>query len=170
MNQPYLKVKKLRDEAKVPSKREEDAAYDIYGIIENDFEILKPGEIKLMPSGIAVQVPKDWVFFLTERGSTGSKGLARRCGVIDSGFRGEVFTCLNNTSNKSIVFIKNSEEGLEDFLASKNLQKDNVTLYSMSKAVSQAMVLHVPHIEVEEVDELDDNSKRGEGKLGSSGK
>jgi len=38
----YLKVKKMKKEAVLLSKREEDAGYDLYGVYEQDYKILYP--------------------------------------------------------------------------------------------------------------------------------
>ena len=165
-----MKVKKLREGAKIPSKREEDAAYDIYGIFEEDFKILMHGELSMIPTGIAVEIPKNWVLYIAERGSIGSKGIAKRCGVIDSGYRGEVFVVINNTSDKPVIFVKSDDTKLDNFLSEKKHTKENVTIYPQSKGIAQAMLLYTPHIEPEVVLELDNTSKRGEGALGSSGK
>jgi len=165
----YLKVKKLKEEAVILSKREEDAGYDIYGLLENDFLILKSGEIKLFSTGLALEIPKEWVFYIAERGSTGSKGISKRAGVIDSGYRGEVFIAINNTSNKVIVFHKKNGEELNNFLEENSLDMNSITLYPMSKAIAQGFLINVPHVDIEIVNELS-TSKRGEGMLGSSGK
>lgn len=169
MEQLYFKVKKLKTGAKVPSKRPEDAGYDIYGVFEENFKLFMPGEIFMAPTGIAIEIPQGWVFYVAERGSTGSKGISRRCGVIDSGYRGEIFIALNNTSAKPVIFAKEDGPNLADFLEENNLLHDDVTIYPQSKAIAQAMLLQVPHVEVEEVEELG-TSERGEGALGSSGK
>lgn len=164
----YLKVKRLKKQAVLLSKRKEDAAYDIYWLFEQDYKLLNPWEIYMVPTWIAIQIPQDKVFFICERSSTWIKWLARRAWVVDSWYRWEIFVPINNTSNKPIVFYKN-EEGLEAFLKENNLSKDNVTLYPQEKAIAQAMILHVPHIEVEEVDELSD-SERWEWALWSTNK
>jgi len=38
----YLKVQRLKKEAKLLSKREEDAGYDLYGIYDQDYKLLNP--------------------------------------------------------------------------------------------------------------------------------
>ncbi len=165
----YFKVKKLDSRAIVPSKREEDAGYDLYAIFDEDIKILKRGEIWLAPTGISMQFPINWVFYLAERGSTGSKGISRRCGVVDSGFRGELKVALNNTSLKDIVFIK-SGINIQETFRLHNIAEEKVTIYPQEKAIAQGMLLYAPHVEVEEVEELDDNSQRGTSMLGASGK
>ena len=65
---------------------------------------------------------------------------------------------------------KRENEKLDGFLKENSLKKDDVVIYPLSKGIAQGMLLHCPHIEVEEVDELSDTSERGQGALGSSGK
>lgn len=169
MERPFLKVKLVKAGATLPSKRDEDAGFDLYGLFVEDFFTLKPGDIKMCSTGISVEFPKDWVFYIAERGSTGSKGISRRCGVVDSGFRGEIFVPLNNTSNKSVVFFRYDDEKLDKYLEENNLKKEEIVLYPISKAIAQGMLLYCPHVEIEEVHDLSD-SLRGEGSIGSSGK
>ena len=169
MQEVYFKVKKVDPRAIIPSKREEDAGYDFYGVFDDEYQVLKHGEITLIPTGISMEFPKDWVLYLAERGSTGSKGIARRAGVVDSGFRGELKVMLNNTSNKTIIFIKDGVHEHE-VLDKISLERDQVTFYPQSKAIAQGMLLYAPHVEVEEVEELSSDSQRGDGMIGSSKK
>jgi len=109
MEKPYLKLKTLNKGAKILKKREEDAGYDIYAIFKDEIEFLEPGEIKIFRTGLSIEFPKNWVFLIAERGSTGTKGIAKRSGIIDSGYRGELFIPLNNTTNKIVVFYKDKK-------------------------------------------------------------
>lgn len=172
MQKPYLKIKILNKKAILPSKREEDAAFDLYAIYEDNqnFFILKPGDIHMFRTGIAIEIPQDWVFYITERSSTGTKGISKRCGVIDSGFRGEIFVPINNTSNKTIIFTDSDDEKLNEFLNQNNLNQEEIITYPMIKAIAQGMLIYSPHVEIEEVDELDSSSERGDGAIGSTGK
>ena len=99
-----LKVKKFNEKAILPSKRKEDAGYDLYGIFDEDPKFLYPGNIYLIPLGIGTQFPDNLVLYITERSGTGSKGISTRAGVVDSCYRGEIKTPLNNTSDKLIIF------------------------------------------------------------------
>jgi len=169
MENPYFKVKRLSEEAILPSKRDEDAGYDLYGIFDEDFLILDQGDIKLVGTKLSIEISKNWVFYIAERGSTGTKGISRRCGVIDSGYRGEIFIPINNTSNKKIVFYRFNDSRLDEFLNKNNLNKNEITIYPYNKAIAQGMLLYTPHVEIEEVKELS-NSIRGSGVIGSSNK
>ena len=83
---------------------------------------------------------------LKERSSLGSKGIALRAGVIDSGYRGEVIICLENTTDKPY-----------------NLD--------LSKAIAQGVLIPNPKKVIEEYtyDEIMDiDSERGVGGFGST--
>lgn len=170
MERPYLKVKRLHERAVLPSKRSEDAGFDLYGIFDEDPKFLYPGNIYLVPLGISTEFPKDYVFYIVERSGSGSKGISTRAGVIDSGYRGEIKTPLNNTTNKLIVFSNLSkEEIIKNFATKLKGFEDNFIVYPQDKGIAQGMLLYCPHAEIEEVGDLSD-SHRGEGGFGSSGK
>ncbi len=170
MKKPYFKIKLLNDHAFLPTKRDEDAGFDLYAIHEEKFFILNPGDIHMFTTGISIEIPKDWVFSIYERSSTGTKGIATRCGIIDSGFRGEIFIPINNTNNRPIIFAKHDDDKLDLFLAKNKLTREEVTIYPTTKAIAQGMLVYSPHIEIEEVEELSNESKRGNGALGSTNK
>lgn len=192
-----IKFAKVKPNAIIPSKREEDAGYDIYPCFDEDYIVIYPHETKMIPTGIASAFSSDYVAILKERGSTGTKGIGQRCGVIDSGFRGEYFVPITNHNNKPIVMIKEEfkhkiidvkrlpinkfeekygddylwiKESVDDYL--NNIGK-NIIEYPYEKAICQLLILPVPKMTVEEIsyEELQGiNSERGNGSLGSSNK
>ena len=164
-----LKIKRLDLRAVVPSKREEDAGLDIYALYEQSYHLLKPLEIWLAPTGIATQFSKDWVLLLHERSSTGIKGIAKRAGVIDSGYRGEIKVALQNNSSKYIIFISREIEE-EEVLEKEQLSREQVIFYPQEKAIIQAILMYAPHPQIIEIDDFDEDSSRGEGGFGSSGR
>ena len=189
-----VKFAKVKPNAIIPSKRDEDMGFDIYACFDEDYIAINPHETKLIPTGIASSCDADYGFILKERGSTGSKGIAIRCGVLDSGYRGEWFVGLTNTTNHTLFITKLSEKDtvnnfIEDWStkinkpankATENVLRDeaeyitrNSIIYPYSKAIAQALVIPVPKTNVEEVtyDELKEiKSERGMGNLGSSSK
>lgn len=184
-----IKFAKVRPNAIIPSKRDEDMGFDIYACFEEDYIIINPHETKLIPTGIASSCGPEYGFVLRERGSTGSKGIALRAGVIDSGYRNEWFVGLTNTTNKILYISKfdvretikrdmqKSEYAYllsdEDILLSDKEIDEMMILYPYSKAIAQALVVPVPKVEVEEIsyEELKEiKSERGMGALGSSNK
>lgn len=161
-----IKFAKVKPNAIIPTKREEDAGYDIYVCFDEDYIAINPHETKLIPTEIASVCDKDYCFIVKERGSTGSKGIAVRCGVIDSGFRNPWFIGLTNTTNQPL-FLLNPNYKDKDFIPQDRF------IYDCTKAIAQAILVPVPKTEIEEItyDELKSiESERGEGALGSSGK
>ena len=177
MSEMKLKVKVLDPRAKVPSKRKEDSGYDLYVVEDKDIITLFPGQSYLFSTKIAVQVPVGYGFVIANRGSVGSKGLVYGAHIVDSGYRDGIFVDLHNISDKIIVV-----SDLDEVLVRKQLEEDysecaewlmagaELLVIKKSKAIAQAMILKTEHFEVEVVDELDNNSERGTGALGSSNK
>ena len=116
MMNTIVKFARVRPTAVIPTKRDEDAGFDIYADFEDDFIIIDPHTTTLIPTGIASACDADYCFILKERGSTGSKGIAQRCGVIDSGYRNEWFVPITNTTNKKIAIVKKDA----DYIFMKN--------------------------------------------------
>lgn len=166
-----VKFAKVHPNAIIPSKRDEDMGFDIYACFDEDYIVINPHETKLIPTGIASACDSNYGFELFERGSTGSKGIARRCGIIDSGYRNEWFVGLTNTTNKVMFISKLSEEETYEKYYGDIMPESFV--YPYSKAIVQALLAPVPKTEVEELtyDELKAiKSERGMGALGSSNK
>ena len=166
-----IKFAKVRPDAIIPSKRNEDMGYDIYACFDEDYMVINPHETKLIPTGIASACDPGYGFLLFERGSTGSKGIARRCGVIDSGYRNEWFVGLTNTTNKVMFISKLSERETYENYYGDIMPASFV--YPYSKAIVQAIVTEVLETNEEELAYEDLKtipSERGLGKLGSSNK
>ena len=158
---------KTNPKAIIPTKSDENAGYDIYACIDDDI-ILNPHETKLIPTGIAAAVSKDYYIQVQERGSTGSKGIKYGAGVIDSGYRGEIFIAITNANSIPLHIIKDTEPTTHI----DPWDQENI-IYPASKAIAQLIVHRVPVMDVREVsyEELASiESERGTGALGSSNK
>ena len=165
-----VKFAKVRPTAKIPTKRDEDAGYDIYADFEEPFILIKPHETVMIPTGIASACDTDYCFILKERGSTGTKGIAQRCGILDSGYRDEWFVPITNTTDDYIMIAKSDDVNTDVF---GSIPMKKIIRYPYEKAICQALVIPVPNTTVEEItyDELKGiASERGTGALGSSGK
>lgn len=159
-----IKFAKVKENAVIPTKRDEDAGLDIYACFDEDFITIAPHETKIIPAGIASACDTDYCFVLKERSSTGTKGIAQRCGILDSGYRGEWGIPVTNTNNIPIIIAKESAD-----LKTTSHQ----IVYPYEKAICQALVVPVPILDIEEYtyDELMGiGSERGTGGYGSSGK
>ena len=159
---------KVKENAIIPTKREEDAGYDLYPCFEEEYLEILPLHTKLVPLGVASAFDSDYIMLLKERGSTGTKGMAQRAGVIDSGYRGEYMAPVTNVNDKPLCIVK--KEVLDTW---DEDQKEKYILYPYEKAVCQGVLLKMPQLESETLsyDELKKiASLRNDGKLGSSGK
>lgn len=161
-----IKFAKVHPDARIPTKRVEDAAMDIYPCFDLDWIGIEPHTNKLIPTGIASAFDSNWAVVFRERGSTGVKNMKINAGVIDSGFRGEYFVSIYNGNDVPLYITKymNGEQAPEP---------KNAILYPYSKAIAQALIVPVPEVSVEEIsyEELQQiPSERGFGKLGSSNK
>jgi len=141
-----LKVKKLDKNAKLPVYSSEEAAgMDLTAINKNPI-VIKPGEMKFIPTGLAFQIPKGYELQLRARSSMGKMGLIPAPGVstIDSDFRGHLDVMERNISNTSITI----EPGMR---------------------FCQMVVMPVPKINIKEVKQLS-KTVRGDKGIGHTGK
>lgn len=163
-----VKFAKVRPTAIIPTKRNEDAGYDIYANFEDDYMLINSHDTVMIPTGIASVCDTNYCFILKERGSTGTKGMAQRCGIIDSGYRSEWFVPITNTTDRMLFITKS------DYLTKLKAEyKEHAIYYPYEKAICQALIIPVPTVDIEEVtyEELKAiSSDRGVGALGSSGK
>lgn len=107
---------------------------------------IKPGERYLAPTDIKIELPEGYWASIEARSSTSKQSLIVPKGVIDEGYRGELFAQLINIGKKP------------------------VTIHHGDRLIQ--LILHeriVERFEVEEVDKLSE-SERGETGFGSSGK
>lgn len=141
MKLPY---KKLHPDAKAPIYATSGAAC---------FDVTSVGctrDGKTHSTGLAFQVPKGYVLLFFSRSGQGFKDntrLANCVGVIDSDYRGEV----------KLKFCRDDEnQWAADYPFA-------------GSRVAQGMLLRLPKVELEEVNELDE-TERGECGFGSTGK
>jgi len=76
-------------------------------------EIIEPGEICTIHTGVRVAIPEHMVGLLFVRSSIGAKGLmlANGVGVIDCGYIGEIMLKLVNVSDETIAIPKYDRVG-----------------------------------------------------------
>ena len=99
-----LRIKKLRDNAQMPTYGSEYAAgADMYAAIDETVTI-EPNETKFIPTGLAFEIPEGYAGFIYARsGLACKKGLApaNKVGVVDADYRGEVMVALHNHGKES---------------------------------------------------------------------
>lgn len=97
-------------------------------------------------TGIATEIPEGYVGLLFPRSSISKHALlmANSVGVVDSGYRGEIIFKFKNTG-------------------------DQKQIYKVGDRVGQLVILPYPNIEPV-FDEINENTDRGVGGFGSTGK
>ncbi len=92
-------VKKLRENALLPTYGSEFAAgADLYACPDEAVTIA-PHETKLIPTGLAMELPEGWAGLIYARSGLASKrhlAPANKVGVIDPDYRGEIMVALHN--------------------------------------------------------------------------
>ncbi len=142
-----IQVKKVNENAILPHRATvSSAGADLYACLTEDIAI-NPSERLLIPTGIAMAIPEGYGGFIFPRSGTASKygiSLSNCVGVVDSDYRGEIRIAIINHSGDSYT-IKNGDR------------------------IAQMVIMPVDLCSYTECDLLDE-TERGEGGFGSTGK
>ena len=152
-----LKVKRNESAKRFPMlsvKKDGDVGLDVCctldGItipgLKNGTISVSPGERYLLPTGIRLEIPEGYWASIEARSSTSKQSLIVPKGVIDEGYRGELFAQILNVGRHQ-VDIHDGDRLIQIILHKRNI-KD---------------------FTIEEVDELS-QSERGESGFGSTGR
>jgi dUTP pyrophosphatase len=141
-----VRIKKLRDDAMIPRYAhgpDEDAGMDLHSV---EPVLLLPGETKLVPTGLAIELPPGYEAQIRPRSGLALKHsitLPNSPATIDPGYRGEIRVILQNL-------------GREPFQISPG------------ERIAQIIIARYEAVEWEESDLGE--SRRGDGGFGSSGR
>jgi len=147
-NKIVLKIKKTDDALDLPLPKYMSsgaAGMDLYAKVKEDV-IIKPGEIKLIETGIMIQLPEGYEAQIRPRSGLALKNgitMLNSPGTIDSDYRGEIKLIIINL-------------GKSDFIVKRGLR------------IAQMIINKVELPEILEVSKLDD-TKRGENGFGHTG-
>ncbi len=144
---PALKIKRLRPNAKLPKRATPGSTgFDIFACIEGNGTIVLQGtQPKLIPTGIAIEVPKGYDIQIRPRSGLSAKGVGVTFGTIDSDYRGEILITMYLFSPNATFEIKHGDR------------------------IAQMVVSKVADLPLVEVEELSP-TERGAGGHGSTGK
>lgn len=141
-----IKIKKLTDTAKIPTRGSEYAAgYDLYADIKEAVTI-SPQTVVKIPTGIATEIPHGYFGAVFPRSGIATKRLLNLINdipVIDEDYRGEWILPIFNAGNEDQII----EPG---------------------ERIAQFILLPYQILNIIEVNELS-NTTRGENGFGSSG-
>ena len=139
-------IKRLSKEVTLP-KYETDGSsgLDLAAFIDKNIEI-KPGKSEIIPTGLAVSIPKNFEIQIRPRSGLAAKNqisVLNTPGTIDADYRGELKVILINLSDKSFIV----ERGLR---------------------IAQMVLCPIVKATLKEVELLED-TERGSGGFGSTG-
>lgn len=139
-----LKVKILKEGGKPPSVAHpgEDLGYDLYAF---ETMVIPATAQAIVPTGIALGFPEGFGGIIKDRSSVAAKMIYTSAGVIDNGYHGEIKVLLRNENRVSVTISAGD----------KIAQLVLVEVHTLSSLLI--------------VDEFDE-SKRGDGGFGSTGK
>jgi dUTP pyrophosphatase len=142
-----LKIKKPDNyDLPVPAyETKGSSGMDIRAWTEEDIT-LNPGEIKLVPTGISISIPRGYEAQIRPRSGLALKhgiGLVNSPGTIDSDYRGEIGIIMTNFGNEPFTVRRGDR-------------------------IAQMVIARVYQARVLEVDDLD-STVRGDGGFGHSG-
>jgi len=142
-----LKIKKPENyDLPVPAyETKGSSGMDIRAWTEEDIT-LNPGDIKLVPTGISVSIPRGYEAQIRPRSGLALKhgiGLVNSPGTIDSDYRGEIGIIMINFGNEPFIIRRGDR-------------------------IAQMVIARIYQARVLEVDDLD-STGRGDGGFGHSG-
>ena len=176
MKSNIVGFKRLSDDAIIPTKAHyTDSGFDLYA---SEDVIIEPGETAIVPTGIAVELPKGFEAQVRPRsGVTAKTKLRVQLGTIDNGFRGELGVIVDNISLKYAMEHPDIREAHNDYLrlvdgssirTSRRAVKESYIIRKGDR-IAQLVVQALPEVTAVEIDDFTQDSERGEGGFGSSG-
>ena len=139
-----IQFAKLRENAVIPSKRDEDSDYDLYACFDEEEFVIPAFSTRLIPTGIISAFDENLGVKFEERGSNTKWCGIVQAGVIDSGYRGEI-------------------------LFKYRVVQPHISRYCSGDRIGQIVIVKLPEFEMVEAENLSD-SDREAGGFGSTGR
>jgi dUTP pyrophosphatase len=166
-----VKIKRLNEHATIPQyAREGDAGFDL---VASDDVIIEPGETKLVPTGLAFEMPPHYEMQLRPRSGISLKTklrIANAPATIDSGYRGEVGVIVDNIAEKEgwkSYHMKHIDGRIEMYSSAPEFEEGTYIIRKGDR-IAQAVIAPIEQAHFQVVDALSE-TQRGEGGFGSSG-
>ncbi|PGX99900.1 deoxyuridine 5'-triphosphate nucleotidohydrolase [Bacillus cereus] len=165
-----VKIKRLNESVEIPRyAKPGDAGFDL---VAAEDVVIKPGETKVIPTGLAFEIPPGYEMQIRPRSGMSRKTKLRVVlGTIDSGYRGEVGVIADNTSlieySSQPRLLKGAFVGDNDFNIVKTTKYEVIKI-SKGERIAQGVIAPVETAHFVEVDELS-ISERGNRGFGSTG-
>jgi dUTP pyrophosphatase len=139
-----IKIKRFDKDLPLPEyKSKGSVALDLYA---REDTTIKPGEVKLIPLNVAIQIPKGYFILLANRSSTYKLGI----------------TCVNGIGVGDHDFCGDNDEYMFPAL---NFIKEVVTVQRGTRCC-QMLILPVANVNVKEVEKMGNKDRGGFGSTG----
>jgi len=146
------------DGGRLPSKKNaSDAGFDLFAVED---VVIVPGQSLKVPLNIKLKLPQGTYASITGKSGLGAQGLLVHAGIIDQDYRGIPHVVMANVN----VIERIDEEGFPIMRTTPIIVKKG------EKLAQLIMNPYAPHFFIEETDQVDTNTARGEGGFGSTGK
>jgi len=128
-----MKISKIYKDATIPTRKNpSDAGLDIYAYIpETGKWSLYPKDIVIFRTGIAIQLPKGYFGWITNKSS---KDYIIGGGIVDEGYRGELLVKICNTTSDTIIIKHNEAIAQLLIIPCIKPELETVSLEELSKA------------------------------------
>lgn len=141
-----MKVRRLRPGARLPERATpESTGLDLYACLEGEGVLRLAMRPRLVPTGIAIEIPGGYDVQIRPRSGLSAKGVGVTLGTVDSDYRGEVMVTMYLFDPEASFEIRHG---------------DRIAQMVISRAAD------LPVLEVEELTQ----TKRGAGGHGSTGR
>lgn len=157
---------KCHPDAKMPEyAHPDDSGMDVYAV---DDYVIRPGETKLIPTGIKVAVPNGYEIQIRPKSGRALKTkmrIANSIGTVDAGFRGELQVIIENIEPPIKDITYDFDDNGRPIITSI-LRGSDMTIGKGEK-FAQLVLMEVPKAVLFQVENLDD-TERGNGGFGST--
>jgi dUTP pyrophosphatase len=162
-----VKIKRLNEDAVIPKyAREHDAGFDL---IATEDVIIEPGETKLIPTGLAFELPPGYEMTIRPRsGVTLKTKLRVQLGTVDSGYRGEIGVIVDNICDFSLSDAKYRAADITGERVGESSHPYGTYIIRKGDRICQAVIAPFETAHFVDSDKLEE-SMRGAGGFGSSG-
>lgn len=145
IEQPPLKIKKLRPNAKLPQRATPGATgLDLFACIEGDGTVSLGTKPSLIGTGVAMEIPEGYDVQIRPRSGLSARGVGVAFGTVDSDYRGEIMVTMYLFSPEASFEVRHGDR------------------------IAQLVISRLANLPVVEVQELT-LTERGPGGHGSTG-
>ena len=166
--QVQIGIELCHPDAKIPEYANPgDAGMDIFAI--EDCEI-KPGETKLIPTGLKVEIPYGYELQVRPKSGRALKTkmrVANSPGCVDAPFRGEVCVIVDNIEPPIRDITYELDDNGRPVITS--ILHGSSFFINKGEKIAQLILNEVPKVSFVQVEHVNNNTERGEGGFGSSG-